>query len=173
MPSKKWEALVDPHFAFLRTDFQSVITEHSDEHWWYSRIVYQNATTAVEIVYSVEFECVEVLLVRLVDGKRPPYPVFISEQPLLHHFMLDSLLELRAPQSVRAIKLHVSLDPAEVDVQLSSWAEALRQHGTDVLQGDFSVFDVLEANIREHARRKPEQITAWFPHTAKGPDEAW
>lgn len=172
MPSQKWQTLVEPHFGFLRTEHQCVVAERSDEHWWCTRIVYQNATTAVEIVYSVEFECVEVQLVRLVDGQRPPYPVFVSEEPLLHHFSLDHLVKLRAAELVQAIEPHVSLDAAEVEVQLSSWADALKQFGADVLQGDFHVFEVLEADLREHVGRNPEQITAWSPHSAKGPDQA-
>jgi hypothetical protein len=171
MSAKRWEALVDSHFGFLRTDFQSVITGTAEENWWSLRTSYHNPTTAVEVLYSGEFERVEVLLVRLVDGKRPPAPIFTSEAPVLHHFDLANVLKLRAPDELRAIEPHFSLNPDEVEVQLSLWASALKKHGADVVRGDFSAFAVLEAERREFVRSHPEQMTVWFPHTAKGPDD--
>lgn len=112
MPIETWEALVDPYFRSLRTDYQCVIADRSDEDWWSTRIVYQNTTTAAEISYSVEFERVEVQLVRLVGGQRPPYPVFIAEHRLLHHFLLDSLLRLRAPELASVDATEVQLGAA-------------------------------------------------------------
>lgn len=166
MPIETWEALVDPYFRSLRTDYHCVIADRSDEDWWSTRIVYQNTTTAAEISYSVEFERVEVQLVRLVGEQRPPYPIFIAEQSLLHHFLLDSLLRLRAPELLRSMQPKFSLEPHDVPVQLSLWSAALKEFGADVLRGDFSVFDVLESDLRDHVRRNPEQLQVWVPRNA-------
>jgi hypothetical protein len=173
MPTaKEWQALVDPHFGFLRSEYECAITgDPSDEHWTLRRVVYQNTTTAVAVDFSDEFQCVEVQLVRLVDGQRPPYPIFISAQPLLHHFLLDGLLQLRAPELLEEIKPHFSLEPEEVEAQLSLWARGLKAFGADILRGHFSVFEVLESRLREVARRSPEQMTAWVPHTRNTPDD--
>lgn len=170
MRASKWLRLVDQHFAFLRAEFACEVVETSDKDPWATTVIYQNTTIAVEVDYSVEFDRAEVLLVRLVDGARPTYPVFVSEQPALHHFLLDSLLEVRAPELLKTTgRLH-GLRAAEVDAQLSAWAHALKQHGSDVLSGDFGIFAQLEAVVRERVRRNPEQIIVWSPAGETDPD---
>src|SRR5438094_878159 len=100
----------------------------------------QNTTTAVKVAYSVEFDRVETDMIRLVDGVRPPYPVFVSATPKLHQFGLGNLLMIRAPDLWNEMKEQKGLSNQATATQLASAATALREFGADILRGDFGSF---------------------------------
>jgi|SRR5438445_1972850 len=162
MNANDWERRVDREFSYLRTDFASQIVDRSDENWWETSVTYQNTTTAVKVAYSVEFDRVETDMIRLVDGVRPPYPVFVSATPKLHQFGLGNLLMIRAPDLWNEMKEQKGLSNQATATQLASAATALREFGADILRGDFGSFDEIEARVRA-AARDMEGITIWSP----------
>jgi hypothetical protein len=163
MNSRQWERRVERDFGYLRTEFDCRIVDRSDKNWWETSITYQNATTAVKVARSEEFDCVETDMIRLVDGVRPPHPVFVSATPKLHQFALGHLLMIRAPELWNEIKEQKGLSDDAIAAQLASAAMALREFGADVLRGDFSSFDEMESRVRAVAR-DTEGITIWSPH---------
>lgn len=170
MPVNRWKALVSVPFGYLTRDFGCKVVGREDNSW-VTKLIYQNETTGVEVTYSIEFDRAEVSLVRLIKGRRPAYPIFISEQEQLHHYLLDSLLLLRAPEALDAIKPYFSLTEGAVKEALSRWANALRKYGSDPLKGDFSVFDEMEAIVRARVRDHPELITLWVPEATSADAE--
>jgi hypothetical protein len=170
MPVNRWKALVSVPFGYLTRDFGCGVAGHEDNSW-VTTLIYQNETTAVKVTYSIEFDRAEVSLVRLIKGRRPAYPIFISEQEQLHHFLLDNLLLVRAPEALDAIKPYFSLKEEAVKEALSRWADALRKYGSGPLNGDFSVFDEMEATVRARVRDHPEQITVWLPEETSADEE--
>lgn len=161
--SRQWERRVDREFGYLRTEFDCRIVDRSDKNWWETSVTYQNATTAVKVARSEEFACVETDMIRLVDGSRPPYPVFVSATPKLHQFGLGHLLMIRAPELWNEMREQKGLSDDAIAAQLDSAASALREFGADVLRGDFSSFDEMESRVRAVARGT-EGITIWSPY---------
>jgi hypothetical protein len=162
MDANDWERRVAPHFGYLRTEFGCEIVDRSDENWWEMSLTYQNSTTAIKVACSEEFDRVETEIIRLVDGARPPYPAFVSATPKLHQFGLGNLLTIRAPELWSELKEQKGQSDDAIAEQLESQAKALREFGTDILRGDFSSFDEMEARVRAIAR-DVEGVTIWSP----------
>ena len=162
MDAKHWERRVDPHFGYLRTEFGCEIVDWSDENWWETSVTYQNSTTAIKIARSEEFDRLETDMIRLVDGARPPTVVFVSETPKLHKFGLGNLLMIRAPELWSELKEQKGQSDKAIATQLQSQAKALREFGSDILRGDFSSFDEMEARVRAIARDM-EGVSIWSP----------
>ena len=162
MDAKHWERRVDPHFGYLRTEFGCEIVDWSDENWWETSVTYQNSTTAIKVACSEEFDRLETDIIRLVDGARPPTVVFVSETPKLHKFGLGNLLMIRAPELWSELKEQKGQSDKAIATQLQSQAKALREFGSDILRGDFSSFDEMEARVRAIARDM-EGVSIWSP----------
>ena len=162
MNAKEWERRVDPHFGYLRTEFSCEVVDRSDKDWWETSVTYQNTTTAVKVTCSEEFDRLVTDIIRLVKGARPPTVVFVSETPKLHKFGLGNLLMIRAPELWSEMKEEKGQSDEAIAVQLQSQATALREFGSDILRGDFSSFDEMEARVRAKAREM-EGITIWSP----------
>ena len=162
MDAKHWERRVDPHFGYLRTEFGCEIVDWSDENWWETSVTYQNSTTAIKVACSEEFDRLETDIIRLVDGARPPTVVFVSETPKLHKFGLGNLLMIRAPELWSELKEPKGQSDKAIATQLQSQAKALREFGSDILRGDFSSFDEMEARVRAIAR-DTEGVSIWSP----------
>jgi len=162
MDAKHWERRVDPHFGYLRTEFGCEIVDWSDENWWETSVTYQNSTTAIKVACSEEFDRLETDIIRLVDGARPPTVVFVSETPKLHKFGLGNLLMIRAPELWSELKEQKGQSDKAIATQLQSQAKALREFGSDILRGDFSSFDEMEARVRAIAR-DTEGVSIWSP----------
>lgn len=69
---------------------------------------------------------------------------------------------IRAPELWREMKEQKGQSDDATATQLASAAKALRDFGADVLRGDFSSFDEMEARVRAVAREM-EEITIWSP----------
>jgi hypothetical protein len=85
-----------------------------------------------------------VLVSRLVNGEIPEYPIFVTRKMTLHSYYLDDLVSLRQPD---AAKGQASVDPAsgvEIAKCVAQSASRLREFGSNILRGDFSVFSQLE-----------------------------
>jgi hypothetical protein len=162
MNAKEWERLVEPHFGYLQSEFEYEIVDRSDNDWWETSVTYQNSTTAIKVACSEEFDRLETDMIRLVDGARPPTVVFVSETPKLHKFGLGNLLMIRAPELWSELKEQKGQSDKAIATQLQSQAKALREFGSDILRGDFSAFDEMEARVRAIARDM-EGVTIWSP----------
>jgi hypothetical protein len=160
--SAEWERRVDQEFGYLRREFDCEIVDRSDKDWWETSITYQNTTTAIKVACSEEFDRMETDIIRLVDGARPPYPVFVMATPKLHQFGLGHLLMIRAPELWKEQKEQKGLSDNAIATQLASAAKGLREFGADVLKGDFGSFDEMEARVRAVARDM-EGIKIWSP----------
>lgn len=101
--------MVEEHFDFLvERGFRLTDVDYST---WTISVTYGSATSAVQVSKSNEFIRSEVHLVRLVDGKLPPYPIWVTEARI-DWTLLDNVLEARAPGLLeRSLKLTGSSRP--------------------------------------------------------------
>ncbi len=155
------------HFAFLIEEFGCRVGGKKSDAFE-DELIYRNATTAVKIRYEPREKYVFVLLCRLVNGKIPPYPIFVRHEKELTQFYLDDLLTLRSPATIIRKKYHrerfadkedlhqaikASLEEPfteqNLEHMIKTYAAALREHGSDILKGNFTVFAELEKIVRK------------------------
>jgi hypothetical protein len=139
-------------FGFLTTDHGfKVATIDKDNYGCY--ITYSNDVVAVKVSYEIKDGGLFVMLCRMVNGKLPPYPIFISSEMTLNWFDLEDVVGLKNP----SIELEPEfVDPVkptakELKTNLKKYAEALKAYAADILGGDFSSFAGLEKIVKRRA----------------------
>lgn len=162
LKAAKWRSIVNRHFRFLEENFHVRVIATDDSTNWETSVTYASDTGAVIIRYSVEFNRAEVELVRLVDGKVPPVPIFIHPDTPIDRSLLDDLLRLRAPSEAEELKTLGGLDSKSVDRSLAFQAKALQRHGGDFLSGDCEVFKDFDSMIKAQVGQHPQKLTIHF-----------
>lgn len=141
-------------FMFLEEEFDFKTPKRQRMHLS-SSLTYQNNTTAVEVSLEPLDGGVFVLLSRLVNGKIPEYPIFVTRDMALHSYYLDDLVGLKRPDTpVREANEDAS-DVREVKKALAQSAAQLRELGSDILKGDFAVFDRLDRIVKARLPKEP------------------
>ena len=113
-------------------------------------LLYENKTTTVAVTLEWRDQYINVLLGRR-DRKVPdrlPRP----EDELLS-FSLEDLLKVRTGKyAIEEGRFGRALTRKDIKEVLSAYARGLREHGADVLQGDFSIFPKLEKIVRQRMK---------------------
>lgn len=155
-----WKRRVHAHFDFL-LEYGFALTDVHASDWWKVQVIYRSPSAAVDVSESLEYDRVDLSLLRLVGGALPEYPLFVVDSIPINTFHADWLLRLRADPSQTPGS---GLDETSLEAQLAFWASALREHAADFLTGDLAVLDQLEHLIRANARRHgPPTVTVWMP----------
>ena len=164
--------LCSKYFQFLINEFGcGIVGKKSDN--FKDELVYQNATTAIKISYEPRESYVFILLCQLINGEIPDYPVFINRKTKLNQFYLDDLLVLRSPNTRIRKKPFGDAIPDDLDAKqlieacaadpftkrdlehmVKTYAAGLREHGADILRGDFTIFSTLEKIVRKRAENQ-------------------
>lgn len=166
--ARQWAAKAEPHFGFLVAHgFDRVETD--DSSFWSIWVQYASDRAAVQISQSNEFRRAEVHLIRLVEGKVPAYPIWITSDRI-DWMLLDTVLEARMPSRLPEAHSMTGLSAKDLDKQLAFWSEILRSVAPDFLAGQFAAMDEGAEIIRARVREHPQQITTWLPDDA--PPEA-
>lgn len=168
---EKWQRAVSLYFDFLLEHGFTPDPKAGYSEWYGTAAVYRSRVSAVQVTWSLEFDRVEVELIRLVDGQFPEYQVFFRESAPLSRTLLDNVVAARAPDRVDEIQKETGLKKAAVERQLALWSQLLREVAADFLAGQQTVFDEAKAVIRERVREHPQRVVVWVPETAS-PEEA-
>ncbi len=147
-------SLLRKEFSFLIDDF-SFREESLELDNWGIRLVYCNSTTGVRISYEPREGGIFVMLIRLVDGQLPDYPIIIDEDTVLNYFDLQDLLSVRIP-CFKENNLEIEKTNSELENYIKQIAKDLRTQAEDVLKGDFLIFSELEGIVKERARQLNE-----------------
>jgi hypothetical protein len=128
-------------FAFLEDEYGFRRTSTRDEGRDGIFIRFRSETTAVEVSYEPADDAVEVFLIKVERGRVPSYAQAWQRNwvPLFRYLDHAGARGAEGPKSV------VWGDREGLRRVLAQHAEALRNHGKDVLSGDFSVFDEAKA----------------------------
>ncbi|MEK6300071.1 MAG: hypothetical protein AABO41_05065 [Acidobacteriota bacterium] len=116
-------------------------------------LTYQNSTTAVQVGLEWREQYVYVELCRLVDGRIKDNPVVIGPESQLTVFNLEDVLEIRNPElklSAEHVARRLTVDALRKT--LSHYARALEECASDILRGDFTLFDKLEHIVKTRAK---------------------
>ena len=131
-------------FAYLVTEFNFAIVKKSKKGEPLD-LVYQNGTTAVSIMFDRWENRVYVEVNQVENGKLVKNPIFINENMRLHGYDLDDILAIRIPgYSVKDVLSNYR----EVVQRIEYYSKMLRQCASDILQGDFVLFPVLEKLVK-------------------------
>lgn len=148
-----FETLVREIFEFLNTEFIADLTDlertSAGEY-----LTYRNETTAVQISLEPHDGGIVVRIVRLRDGKLPEYPIFFEQDSVLDWYDLRDVVLLRdAWLKLRGALAEPSLEPPESEMReiLEPMAQALHEHCSDVLAGDFRILEKLEPIVKRRA----------------------
>ena len=77
---ERWRKAVAVHFDFLLSHGFAHDGVEIDSFWATSS-TYRSSSAAVRVTRSTEFTRVDVSLIRLVDGKVPTYPIWVTAGP--------------------------------------------------------------------------------------------
>lgn len=139
-------------FQYLVDEFNFEVVSQKSSSYSCS-IFYKNHSTAVEISYEPREKHIFVLLMRLVDGEIPEYPIFICQEAELNSFYLDDLLSIRNSPYVFDQKLiETPFKKSGMGLLLKQYAQALKIFGSDILGGDFEIFSELEKVVKKRAK---------------------
>jgi hypothetical protein len=162
--AKRWKASVKKHFDFL-TDY-GFRFDHVEDKWWATTAVYLSAALGVEVTRSVEFDRLEISLLRLVEGQAPEVEVWVTDRPL-NRVLFDNVLEARGSDLLGQIP--TGLSQRVVEEQLRLDAELLRTLVGDFLKGSDAALLEGERVIRERVSTNPQEVTIWLPATPRKP----
>lgn len=151
---EKWKAQVAPHFGYLEAEYGFHFVSVDGSNWWGTWVHYQSPLLQVEISRSVESDCVDLRLIRLVDGQVPEDPHFGMPVNLIYFHV--ALYE-RAPEEYEKLRLLKGLSDEQLERSLALQAEALRTYFDDVLRGDFTIFDEETERRRQRALERLRQ----------------
>jgi hypothetical protein len=94
-----------------------------------------------------------IMLCRMVNGKLPPYPIFVRRETVLNWFDLEDIVALKEPSIELEQDFADSDNPTakELAENLKVYAGALKKYAKDILSGDFSSFAKLEKIVKKRA----------------------
>jgi hypothetical protein len=170
--AEAWQAKVDLHFAYLRTTHGFRIASADATSFWVTRVVYQSDVAAVAVDKSIEFERVELSVIRLVDGRLPQYPIFVLPDTVINQTLFDTILTIRNPDLLDHLRGLKGLDDDHIEKSLTFLARSLEEIAPDFLTGDLSLFEAVDALIKEQVKAHPPVITVYLPEDATPAREA-
>jgi hypothetical protein len=166
--AKGWERRVRGHFDFL--------VEHGfrfdrvETNSWATTALYLSPALGLEVTRSVEFDRVEIELIRLVEGELPEYEVWVTDRTL-NRVLFDNVLVARAPELDEASRALSGLSTEGEETQLRFWADALRSVAPDFLAGDDAPLREGDQVIRQRVAENPQELTIWLPNDASQEEE--
>jgi hypothetical protein len=141
--------------ALCKSEMESVALQFNIRLAWRRgdrdviRVAFQNETTG--IVFHLEVRDVHVFLEvsRLVAGEIPAFPRPVRSDSVISCFDFDYVLLIRCPDSILPA---CNEELIAIDEQVRRQVANLRQYGSDLLKGDFSVFTELDKLVKNRAR---------------------
>jgi hypothetical protein len=149
--------MIESYIPIIRAAMQPIIHHFSlrvsgeEETTSYAEVLFTNTTTGLRVLVDwAEFRPF-LTVYRLTPGVTPD-----SDRPVSHKqrlsFDVDMLLALRAKSLGPVGKMLGSRDTSAVGNLLGEYADALREHASDVLRGDFMIFAELDRRVSERAK---------------------
>lgn len=158
MASKDFDVIAKEQFKFLESNFECKLLKCKKEDWGYE-LIYLNKTTAVKVTYEFQEAYIFIMLYQLVDGNLIENPRNIKVDTILHGYGLDDIINHRNPSVLIKPAYQYGEDSEYYDQQkglmlyVSAFANNLKEYGTDVLSGDFNIFNELDSIVKERANK--------------------
>ncbi len=171
---EEWVQMAQPHFDFLVERGFHLVPVPADPalEVWGPRMQYLSDSVGVRLHCSIEFDRVEASIIRLVDARVPPYPIFMRDDDEIYWFHLDGLLNLCEPgRGARSAELK-GLDEGSLRRQLAFVADALGEFADELLDAASSTLRLRQQELHELVRAHPPIIRIHVPVGASADEVA-
>jgi hypothetical protein len=155
--AKTFDEIVVKEFDFLTNEFGFRLVRCKQIDGGYD-VLYLNAVCGVHITYEFREAYLFVNIHALRDGKFVENPRPVKQESVLTGYSLDDILNLRAPDAMMKPAYSYGADSEYygknygLSLFVSKFAENLKTYASDVLSGDFSVFEVIEPVVKKRAQ---------------------
>ena len=156
MKKKKLEQVFEQTFDFLGKEygFNTILSKREGGEYYFIAI---NSTTGIEIKYEFKEAFIQIVIYRLVDGKivKNITNAIKNNEPITG-FSLEWVLALRNPEAQIKPAYEYEIESKYFDEEnglknyVSIVAERLKEYASDILKGNFSVFDTLDMMVKEN-----------------------
>lgn len=157
MDIKSFELIAKEQFKFLESDFDFQISKCNQEDWGYE-LIYLNKTTGVKITYEFREAYIFILLYKLINGKMLENPRNIQENTILNCYGLDDIINIRNPQALIKPAYQYGEESKYFDknkglkLYVTAFAKNLKEYTSDVLAGDFRIFNEAVKIVKERVK---------------------
>jgi hypothetical protein len=157
--AKSFDKIVEEEFRFLISDFQFHLEKCKKIDGGFD-IVYANNVCGVRIYYEFREAYIFITLYKLQNGRLIANPRPLKPESKLTGYSLDYILLQRAPNAI--VKPVYSYGAGSefydkergVALYVSKFAKNLREHASDVLRGDFKIFEKLEPIVKKRSQTR-------------------
>lgn len=155
--NKQIENILKDKFIFLIADYNFSLESENLSDWGF-KIVYKNQTTAVSVIFEFREAYVNIILHKLVKGEidNDDYP-YKANIPL-NNIGLDFIVKYKNSSELTkplydSTSEYYRKDNA-FEVMVSNLAKNLKEFASNVLNGDFSIFNEVDRFVKEHYKRR-------------------
>lgn len=158
MASKDLDVIAKEQFKFLESDFGFQLSKSEKKDWGYE-LIYRNKTTGVKLTYEFREAYIFIMLYKLVDGSLIENPRSIQENTILYGYGLDDIISLRNPQALIKPAYQYGEESEYYDkkkgltLYVAAFANNLKECASDVLAGDFKIFDEAHRVVKERVNK--------------------
>ncbi|HEX3047917.1 MAG TPA: hypothetical protein VHY08_24410 [Bacillota bacterium] len=142
-------------FDFLAKEHNLTLVFDQINDWGY-RLIYKGSNVAVSIVYEYREAYIHILLHRLVNGEIENDPNPYQEDLPLLNIGLDWIVKVLDPSKLVKLTYDGTADfyckDGAFETMAGNQAANLKNFAGSVLEGDFTVFQEVDALVKEHYR---------------------
>jgi hypothetical protein len=152
---------IEKQFKYLKDTYSFELIKIKKEPLAYS-LLYLNSTTAIKLEFEARESYLFITLYKLENGQFIDNPILIKESSVLHGYSLDDILTLRKPSAMikptyqysESFNYHSKI--GGLDKYISDFAYNLKMYASDVLNGNFTIFEELNHVVK---KRITENVT--------------
>ncbi len=158
MIKKDFDLIAQEQFKFLESEYGFRLSKNNKENWGFE-FIYLNDTTGVKITYEYQEAYIFIMLYQLVDGNLRENPRNIGENTNLYCYDLDDIVRIRNSQALIKPAYEYGKESEYYDkdrgliLYIYDFANNLKTYAKDVLNGDFSIFSILDKTVKERVKR--------------------
>lgn len=141
-------AMILDTFSFLINEFEFRLLQSISNNYGI-RIYYKNTTTGVEVNWEVREQRIFIMIIRLIDGEIPEYPIFFTSDSESYYYDLGDVMKVKNGSFFD----YGNLNNNDIESVLVNSAEYLKQYSQDLLNGNFDIVPHIETIINGRAER--------------------
>lgn len=152
MNSQDFFIACEKAFAGLAKQYDFLIVEQKCKQMKWEWVI-KNSATGILVTYEPRELYTWVLICRLLNGKIKHTVGEIKPDTTLSCFDLVDLLSLRKGDDKKQLYQSMNVAHHELSLILEQYVQDLLIYGSDVLQGNFQVFESLDTIVKKRARK--------------------
>ncbi len=144
---------VKKHFQFLEVEYACKLESSVIENWG-GTVIYRNNTTGIKLLYEANSAFIYVFIYKLVKGEMIDNPVILEPDSEITCFDFNDALpeneKMKPAYEYGPASLYYD-DQNGLSNYIQDYALRLKEHGSALLKGDFSIISKVEKIIKKRA----------------------